>query len=166
MYCRNDYVSHFQNINLEEISHKQMVELFCICIKNDALKIGFNIYLRFMDSSDITRKIMDIFINSLKRSLEFHEVKLFFIHQHFDLLSILQMNDLVDLFNHQLLSYDYSKNPVLSQFNTIKYSLLIYRITWKIEEKKIYSLITKCFVLNKFLTDSLDKYLKKQHHIA
>jgi len=72
----------------------------------------------------------------------------------------------VDVFNQQLRAHDYTKNPALSQYNTIKYSLLIYRITWKIEEKKIYSLITKCFVLNNFITESLSKYLKKQHHIA
>jgi len=27
-------------------------------------------------------------------------------------------------------------------------------------------LITKCFVLNHFILESLDKYLRKQHHIA
>jgi len=89
MYCRNDYVAHFSNINLEDISHNQIVELFCIALRNDAFKIAFNLYLKFMDSTDINRKIMDIFIYSLRRSVEFHEIKMFFIHQHFDLLSII-----------------------------------------------------------------------------
>jgi len=119
-----------------------------------------------MDTKDMTRKIMDIFILSMKSSTEFHELKMFFIHQHFDLLSIMQMNDLVDIFNDSLTTHNYSTNPMLSTYNTIKMALLIYRISWKIFDKKIYSLITKCFVLNKIIIDSLQKYLAKQHHIA
>jgi len=89
MYCRNDFVAHFQNINLEEISHKQIIDMFCVCVRNDAFKIAMNLYLKQMDSTDITRRIMDIFIYSLRRSVEYHEIKMFFIHQHFDTLSIL-----------------------------------------------------------------------------
>ena len=55
---------------------------------------------------------------------------------------------------------------MLSQFNTIKYSLLIYRISWKIAEKKIYSLITKCSLLNNYIHKSLENYLERQHHIS
>ena len=55
---------------------------------------------------------------------------------------------------------------MLCQFNTIKYSLLIYRITWKIERKKIYSLITKCSTLDTYICHSLSKYLERQHHIS
>mmetsp|Transcript_31436 Transcript_31436/g.48061 ORF Transcript_31436/g.48061 Transcript_31436/m.48061 type:complete len:136 (+) Transcript_31436:1665-2072(+) len=76
------------------------------------------------------------------------------------------MNDLVDIFNHSLTTQHYVKNPMLSTYNTIKMALLVFRITWKITEKKIYSLITKCFVLNKFIIESLNKYLTRQHHIA
>lgn len=57
-------------------------------------------------------------------------------------------------------------NPVLSQFNTIKYALLVYRISWKINEKRIYSLITKCSLLNDYVEASLNSYLKRQQHIA
>mmetsp|Transcript_31436 Transcript_31436/g.48062 ORF Transcript_31436/g.48062 Transcript_31436/m.48062 type:complete len:130 (+) Transcript_31436:1275-1664(+) len=89
MYCKNDYIAHFLNINLEDISHKQIKELFRVCIKHDSFKIGIHIYLRYMDSKDIDRPMMDIFILSLKTSNEFHELKMFFIHQHFDLLSIM-----------------------------------------------------------------------------
>ena len=44
--------------------------------------------------------------------------------------------------------------------------MLYYRISFKIEQKKIYSLITKCYLLNNYILESLDKYLQKQHHIA
>jgi hypothetical protein len=65
-----------------------------------------------------------------------------------------------------LTTKEFKQNPVLSQFNTIKYSLLIYRISWKIERKKIYSLITKCSTLNKYIMNSLTSYLGKQQHIS
>ena len=37
---------------------------------------------------------------------------------------------------------------MLSQYNTIKVALLIYRVSWKIEKRKIYSLISKCSLIN------------------
>jgi len=40
MYCKRDYVKHFLKVNYEGIEHKQFVELFCICIRNDAFKIA------------------------------------------------------------------------------------------------------------------------------
>jgi len=49
---------------------------------------------------------------------------------------------------------------MISQFNTIKITLLIYRICWKIEEKQIYSLITKCSLLKAYLISSLSQYLE------
>jgi len=33
---------------------------------------------------------------------------------------------------------------MIHQYNTIKVALLVYRVSWRIEQKKIYSLITKC----------------------
>ena len=132
MYCKNDYIAHFLNINLDEISHKQLIDLFCICVRHDSFKIAIHIYLRYMDSKDVDRKLMDVFIQSLRNTTEFHEIKMFFIHQHFDLLTIMQMNDLVDTFNEACTSHDYSQNPILSTYNTIKIALLIYRISWKI----------------------------------
>lgn len=52
-------------------------------------------------------------------------------------------------------------NPMLSQLNTLKVALLIYRISWKIEQRKIYSLITKCTLLNKYIMKSISRYLEK-----
>jgi len=51
-----------------------------------------------MTAYDIDFKIMDILIYSLKDSTKYHEVKLFFIHQHFDIMTISQMNNLVDIY--------------------------------------------------------------------
>ena len=65
------------------------------------------------------------------------------------------MNQLVDIFMDVLNHRDHKKNPMLSTYNTIKYALLIYRISWKIAQKKIYSLITKCTLLNAYLEKSL-----------
>jgi hypothetical protein len=44
-------------------------------------------------------------------------------------------------------------------------ALLIYRICWKIEQKKIYSLITKCSLLKAYLIKSLSRYLERQSNI-
>ena len=54
---------------------------------------------------------------------------------------------------------------MISQFNTIKVTLLIYQICWRIEEKQIYSLITKCSVLQSYLINSLKQYFEQQNNI-
>jgi len=43
--------------------------------------------------------------------------------------------------------------------------MLIYRICFKIEQKKIYSLITKCTLLKDYLIKSLTNYFEKQNNI-
>jgi hypothetical protein len=60
---------------------------------------------------------------------------------------------------------DLKRHPTVTQFNVVKYALLIYRISWKISNKKIYSLITKSFVLNEYLHKSLETYFELQNHI-
>ena len=99
MYCKNDYIAHFQNINLEDISISQLLDMFYICVLRDSFKIAINLYLKYLDRRRIDKRIMDAFILSLKKSVEFHEIKMFFILQHFDLLNITQMSDLVDILN-------------------------------------------------------------------
>lgn len=166
MYCKQDYQAHFLKTDKSEITHKQFVELFCICIKSDAYKIGTQIYLRELSSNDITTKIMDLFIYSIRDSCVYLEMKLFYIHEHFDILSILQMNNLIDIFMEVFHRKEHKLNPMLHQFNTIKCSLLIYRISWKIAQKRIYSLITKCSLLNGYLELALNEYLLRQQHIS
>jgi hypothetical protein len=144
MYCQNDYVQHFLRLDTSDISHDQFITLFKTCIRNDSVKIAFQIFLRFMSPTDFDSKIMDILIASLRNSVRSHEFKLFFILEYFDNFTVYQMNQLVDTCLEILHRRDYRYNPVLSQYNTVKYALLIYRISWKIYEKKIYALITKC----------------------
>mgnify|MGYP000930980281 CR=1 FL=1 len=145
MYCKEDYDEAFISTRKNEITHKEFIDLFVICIKNDSFKIGMLIYTLFLNVHiDIDQKIMDIVMTTIKDSILFHEMKLFIIHEHFDILSIEQMNHLVDVYQDILHSKDPKLNPLISQYNTIKVSLLIYRICYKIEKKQIYSLITKC----------------------
>jgi len=42
--------------------------------------------------------MLDIILATIKDSVMYHEMKLFLIHEHFDLLSIDQMNLLVDIY--------------------------------------------------------------------
>ena len=76
------------------------------------------------------------------------------------------MNWLIDIYMEILHRKEIKLNPMLSQFNTIKYALLIYRISWKIAQKRIYSLITKCTLLNQYIEKSLFSYLARQPHIS
>jgi|TARA_B110000305_G_C19149256_1_gene497258 hypothetical protein len=110
------------------------------------------------------QKMMDILMTTIRESSKFHEMKLFLVHEHFDVLSIGQMNNLVDIYQ-EIVHKDAKLNPVINCFNTIKLALLIYRICWKIEKKQIYSLITKCSLLQSYLITSLSNYFEKQNNI-
>ena len=72
-------------------------------------------------------------IFSLRDTTKFHEMKLFYLHEHFDILTITQMNTLIDVYMEILHRKSIKLNPMLSQFNTIKIALLIYRISFKID---------------------------------
>jgi len=80
-------------------------------------------------------------------------------------LTVSQMNWLVDIYQEILGRKDPKMNPMISQFNTIKITLLVYRICWKIQEKQIYSLITKCSVLENYLITSISRYFELQNSI-
>jgi len=80
----------------------------------------------------------------MKDSIKFHEIKLFLILEHFDQLNIEQLNSLIDVIQLVYFTRNPKKNPIFSQYNTVKLSLLIYRVSWLISQKKVYSLITKC----------------------
>ncbi len=90
----------------------------------------YTIYLDVVKEMD--EKMMDILILSINDSVKYHELKLFFILEHFDVLSIYQMNQLVVNYQRILNHKDIKLNPIISQFNTVKIALLIYRISWKI----------------------------------
>jgi len=75
------------------------------------------------------------------------------------------MDNLLDIFLNGLAKQNFEENPMVWQFNTIKVSLLIYRVCWLIEEKQIYSLVTKCSILKNYLTNGLNRYLSLQTNI-
>ena len=54
MYSKQDYVNHFLQMDLTQIKRAQFIELFKLCIQYDSFKIATQIYLRFLDASDIT----------------------------------------------------------------------------------------------------------------
>jgi len=85
---------------------------------------------------DFDRRMVDILMISIRESQKHHEIKLFFIHEHFNVLTVGQMTQLIDLYQDILSRHqDLKRNPMLSQYNTIKITLLIYRICWKIEQR-------------------------------
>lgn len=138
------------------------MDLFITCLRNDSFRIAILIYTLYLDIQiDIDEKMMDIVLGTIKESEKFHEIKLFLVHEHFDILTIQQMNQLLDIYQEALHTKDIKIHPIISQFNTIKVALLIYRICWKIEKRQIYSLITKCTLLQNYLIKSLCTYFEK-----
>lgn len=85
-----------------------------ICLRNDSYKVAMQIYLRFLTAQDITSKVMDAVIETLSTSIMFHEMKLFFIHEHFDVLTIQQMNTLVESYMSLVHRKEHRLNPMLS----------------------------------------------------
>jgi len=49
-------------------------------------------------AEDIDLKMMDILMGTIKESVKFHEMKLFYLHEHFDVMSIAQLNNLIDIY--------------------------------------------------------------------
>jgi len=89
MYCKEDYDEQFLGTKKDNITHKQFVDLFIISLRNDSFKIATIIYLMFLNhGQDIDQKMMDIILSTVRESPRYHEIKLFFIHEHFDILTI------------------------------------------------------------------------------
>ena len=115
MYCKEDYDEAFIKTRKDEITHEQFVELFIICVKSDSFKIGMLIYTMYMNTSvDMDEKMLDIVMDTIKGSVLYHEIKLFLIHEHFDILSIEQLNNLVDIYQTIVHSKDPKANPIIS----------------------------------------------------
>ena len=76
---------------------------------------------------------MNKLMATLKDSVLFHELKMFYILEHFEVMDVQQMNQLVEIFLTVFNRKEYRDNPVLSQYNTVKYALLVYRVSWRIE---------------------------------
>ena len=89
MYANEDYVEQFIATKKDEVTYKQFVDLFITCIKNDSFKIAMLIYTIYIDvPKEMDQKMMDILLNSIDDSVKYHELKLFFVLEHFDVLSI------------------------------------------------------------------------------
>jgi len=58
--------------------------------------------------------MLDILMNTIKDSVQYHEMKLFLVHEHFDTLTIEQMNYLVDVYQDILHSKEPKGNPIIS----------------------------------------------------
>jgi len=52
------------------------------------MRIALHLYVNQMRGVITSQQTMDVLIHSFKRTTKFHEMKLFFIHQHFSLMSI------------------------------------------------------------------------------
>lgn len=99
------------------------------------------IYMMYLDQvEDFTPKLMDAIISSVKESPKYHEIKLFFLHEYFNVLTIEQLNQVVNIYQHVLSPKDLKNHPVINQYNTTKVSLLIYRLCNRVSEKRIFSL--------------------------
>lgn len=57
---------------------------------------------------------MNIVIQSCRSSTLFHEIKLFYIHSNFDVLSILQMDSLIDVYSEITQTKQLKMNPMIS----------------------------------------------------
>lgn len=89
MYCKVDLVDEFQGTIKNIITHEEFVDLFIICLKNDSFKIGILIYTLYMNPiNDVDEQMIDILIDTMRNSVKFHEIKLFMLHQHFDIMTI------------------------------------------------------------------------------
>jgi hypothetical protein len=53
MYCKEDYDEQFLMTEKDEITRKQFVDLFSICLKNDSFKIATLLYCNYINQSDM-----------------------------------------------------------------------------------------------------------------
>ena len=167
MYSKKDYMDYFLNIeDLSSLTHNQIIELFQTCIKYDSFKLALQLYFKYLRAQDINKDIMYRLTLSIRESCTFLEIKLFFIHENFDELGVEAMNFLIDVLLQVVKRHNYHLNPIISSYNTIKVSLLIFKVTFRVEQLNIYSLITKCQLLNKYMEDSLTEYLQMQTNIG
>lgn len=144
MYCKKDYFTEFINSRVEIMSKAQHTQLFTTCVSHDSFKIGLQILSNFLTDSDVSEAILVKVINRLQYSVMYHEVKLLLILHFFNKLSVQSINLLLDILISQLVNTQTTvKNPCLSQFNIVKYSVLIVQVCWRVEQRNIFSLVTK-----------------------
>mmetsp|Transcript_41392 Transcript_41392/g.63095 ORF Transcript_41392/g.63095 Transcript_41392/m.63095 type:complete len:133 (-) Transcript_41392:47-445(-) len=130
MYSKKDYLEQFLEVDLSGLQQQQFIELFLICWRYDAFKVALHLYLKCLSVSDISKPVIDRFIDGIRDSCRYLEIKLFFVLEHFDSMNILQLNRLVDALQHVVFRDEVKLNPILNSYNTVKLSLLIYRVSW------------------------------------
>ena len=113
MYCKEDYHEHFMRTDKSDINHKEFVNLFMQCLKNDSLRTAVLIYNLYINPAvDFDDTVMNILLLRC-RFPACLEMKLAFIHGHFDQLSIEQMNQLIETFAEITQVKDIKANPMI-----------------------------------------------------
>jgi len=70
MYCKEDYDEQFQSTKKDEITHKQFLDLFILCIRNDSFKIAMLIYTLYLNTvEDMDGRMLDIIMASVRDSV-------------------------------------------------------------------------------------------------
>ena len=72
----------------------------------------YTLYLNPVE--DIDTRMLNIIMASIRESEKFHEMKLFFLHMHFNTLNVEQMNALVDTYQEILRRKEPKMNPMIS----------------------------------------------------
>jgi len=88
MYSKKDYLSHLLKVDVSHLSHYQIVDLFEICWRYDSQKVALYFYSNHLTHADLNKRLIDLTIQSLLYSVKYHEIKLFFIIEHFDFYDI------------------------------------------------------------------------------
>ena len=94
MYSKKDHVEHFLKMDISELGRQRIEDLFLNCIKNDSFLIALQIYLRHLKT--LSLNVIRALISSIRNSSKFFEIKLFFIHEHFRVMKVEEMNRLID----------------------------------------------------------------------
>ena len=50
MYCKEDYDEQFMSTKKSEITKKQFIDLFIICLRNDSIRIAMLIYTLYLNT--------------------------------------------------------------------------------------------------------------------
>ena len=104
MYCKEDYDQQFVRTSKAGISQQQFQDLFEICLRSDSFKIAMVIYTLYLDRELVfNQRMMDLILLSIQRSEKYHEFKLSLLHEHFELLTIEQLDKLVSVYQSILI---------------------------------------------------------------
>jgi len=72
------------------------------------------IYCLYLDSRDFDSKMMTLILETIQDSPKFHEIKMFYLMEHFDELTVYQLNQLLDIYQRILHAPDPRNSPIVS----------------------------------------------------